>query len=226
MSTSSSSADKVTTEVIFEWTDPSNIGAGTIRIYDNRGNPDSLFPDYNTVRATVAAGVQQWESYELCDGLWVFGFRVYDGSVEELNTCVTAVLRIENGWIVENYPAKPTLLAEQAGGGKVRLICSAHNSANTVFGTATKCKFFTNDGAGGAVDYTTPLGGDFISLSQVQEGFADYYTGAYGATARLFGCRTYTAGGVASLDATEISITPSVAAPGEPADPTLSEGRG
>lgn len=183
------------------------------------------YPDFGASVDTVAAGVQEWTSGPLCDGIWCFGFRVYNGTYEEPNTHTFIYLRIEDGAIVSRFPPTPTLVARNISGGRIQLICHA----DVPIGPAsmpTKCKFFTNDGAGGDVDYATPLGNDYVTMVELNgEMVGTYTTDAYAETERIFGCIAYTSGSVASLQAEEASITPDSTPPEYPEGIAISQTR-
>ena len=208
-------------KVTITWADPADIGAGSVRIFHNSGNASNLFPDYSTVQATIAAGTQTWTSGNLADGIWVFGLRVFDATNEEPNTTVVLVVRLESAAEVSGYPAKPLLVTQNAAAGKVDLLAIVQPITRS--GRATQVKFFTNDGAGGNVDYATALGAGFIALHERGSVYlATLTSAAYGETARKFGCRAYTAGSVVSVNADEITITPDSTAPGVPLSVTAA----
>ena len=214
------SAGKIT----LTWTDPSGIGGGSVRVYHNAGSASNQFVDYSTVIETIAAGTQTWTSPVLADGVWAFGLRASDGTIEEINTLIMASIRIEGGLLVGNAPTRPALSAETEAGGKILL----RGDANPLSSAAKpdKIKFFTNDGAGGAVDYNVALGAGFINLIRIGgASMATLTTIAFGSTARIFGMRAYTVAGVVSQNAIEFTITPVTTTPPQPLTVAGAEGR-
>ena len=205
-----------TQKVTLTWTDSADIGAGTVRVYDNDGSTTDFFPDYSTAQDTVAAAAETWTSPALADGIWVYGLRTDDGTNEEPNTSILLSVRIESGVAVSGPPTKPLLTAVNADGGTVTLRASVDPQLGA--GKPTKVKFFTNDGAGGAVDYGTALNSDdFVALGTTgTRAVGDLTTAVYGETERIFGLRAYTAAGVASVNADEVTITPDASVPPDP----------
>ena len=217
--------DNGTDKVTITWTDPADIGSGDVRIYTNNGSLTNLFPDYSTPLATIAAGVQTFTSAALADGIHVFGLRVFDGTNEEPNTSVILTVRVEGLSEVSGSPQKPELQALNSDGGKVKLIAIV-DANSEVTDLARKVKFFTNDGAGGAVDYNTPLGGDFVNLNMRGLRFRAFFeTSAFAETARKFGVEAFTDAGVASVRADEVTITPDATSPPQPLNVTTATGR-
>lgn len=197
------------------WTDPADIGAGDVKIFSNGGAQANQFPDYDTGAeiGTVAAGVQTFTTAALSDGVYVFGLRVFDGTNRETNTNVLVFLRVESGAEVASYPPKPVLQAENAAGGTVNLLALV--DPISALGEADRVQFFTNDGAGGAIDFGTPLSPGFVNL--VQRGnwhYADLTTAAFGETVRKFAARSFTSTGTVSVNSDELTITPDATAPG------------
>lgn len=217
------SYDEGTDKATLAWSDPADIGAGDVEIYDNAGNASSLFPDYATVVATVAAGTETFLTAALTEGVWVFGARVSDGTNREVNSTVTATIRLDSSADeVSGPPPKPDLEAVTDGDGKLRLYGFVNPVGVT--GKATSVKFYTNDGAGGAVDYATAIA--TVTLKQTPPFLAaDFQTIAYGETARVFGCRSVTSGGVESVNADEVTITPDATEPPQPLSVATTVGR-
>jgi len=213
--------------VTLYWTDPDNIEPyddtkGYVRIYHNAGNPAKPYPDYDTLVDSVLAGVEQWTSGPLCDGTWAFGLRVYDGVNEELNGHTFVIFRVVNGEVFDTFPPKPALLADPSIGGKVTLL--AMIDASTPLSYPSTVKFFTNDGAGGAVDYSTEL--DEVSVTeQGSKYLAELLTAAYGETERIFGAIAYDADGNPSMRAAEVTVTPDATAPEAIPDIEIEETR-
>lgn len=209
--------------VTLTWADPSDISGGDVKVYHNAGDADNQFVDYGTVIATIPAGTQSWTA-AIGDGIWAFGLRVDNGTAEELNTLIMASMRIESAAQVGNAPSRPTLSAQATAGGTVLLRGSVNPGSS--LGVPNKIKFFTNDGAGGAVDYGTALGSGFITLSRLMAtAMATLTTTGYNETERIFGCRAYTSAGVASQNAAEFTITPEATAPPDPLSIVGVEGR-
>lgn len=205
------------------WTDPANIGAGNVRIYDNSGTAANFYPDYSSATATIAAGTETWTSGALADGTWVFGLRVYDGTNEEPNTSVLASVRVDSGAQVTGFPIKPTLYARNSDSGQVILQARVQNNVGA---KAQKVKFFTNDGAGGAVDYGSAIGGGFVALFiQPVQSTVEITAGPYGETARKFGLIAYTTDNIASVQADEVTITPDATDPPQPLSVAGTTGR-
>ena len=213
--------------VTITWTDPSDIGSGNVRVYTNGGSTTNLLPDYDTILATIAAGTQTFTSAVLGDGIHVFGLRVYNGTNEELNTYVWLIVRLESGAAVSAFSGVPNLTSELQASGKVLLMARV-NPRNPSGTKPVKVRFFTNDGAGGSVDYATPLegAGQFTNLQRLGPGwFAEFVSITYGETARKFGCRAYTTAGIASVNATEITVTPDATVPPLPLNLAAVAGR-
>ena len=207
------------------WTDPSDIGAGNIRIYHNSGDADKPYADYGTIIDTVSAATETWESPVLTEGYWVFGLRAYNGSVEELNTAIMERVRIDASLnAVVGYPPSPILAVSTSVGGKVRL--TAYVNSFLAGGFASTVQFFTNDGAGGAVDYGTPLGTGYYGLTSAGEmRYVEFETSAYGETSRIFGAKCYTEGGTESNNAQEMTIIPNATLPPQPGSQSTVAGR-
>lgn len=195
---------------------------GSVRIYHNNGDSSRPYPDFDTVRATVNAGVQQWTSPPLSGGVWAFGLRVFNGQFEEQNTHTFVLIRVRDQRLIENWPAQPILLAENRAGGTVRLVATVDNLFELT--PPADIRFYTNDGAGGAVDYGSAIG--TVAVEPRGTGFRSVFTtSAYGETARLFGAVAYSADGADSPRAAEVTITPDSTAPPAPASPGASQGR-
>ncbi len=206
------------------WVDPADIAAGDVKVFSNGGVTADQFPDYETGAeiATIAAGVQTFTTAALADGIHIFGLRVNNGTLDELNTSVILFLRIESGAEVSNFPVVPQVQATPIDNGKVELIAyvdppSTQTNPDFVAGEAVKVQFFTNDGAGGAIDFGTPLGVGFVNLTPTGVNLvARLETIVFGETARKFAARSYTSGGVASTDSDEVTITPDATKPPDP----------
>ena len=214
-------------KVTITWTDPSDIGSGNVRVYSNGGITTLLRPDYSSAVATVPAGTQTFTSAVLGDGIHVFGLRVFNGTVEELNTYVWLVVRIESGAEVALFPQVPLLVAQNDVSGKISLTARVNN-LNPTGTNPVKVQFYTNDGAGGAVDFSTPLEGvgSFTTLSRHGSGLsAQFLTASFGETVRKFSCRSFTTAGVASVNAVEITITPDATSPPDPLNTVVVAGR-
>lgn len=211
LAVSYSNATKLAT---LTWNDPFDIGeAGTVSIFHNGGSTTNRYPDYDTIVATVAQGVESWTSGVLTEGYWTFGARVWNGSLGEANTSILASIRLDaSANEMADFPPQPVLLAFQRAQGRVHLRALVRPSA--ALSTAATVNFFTNDGAGGTVNYGSAINATAVSLRALGEYLVgDYTTGTYGETPRLFGCRAYEAGGAASLNATEITVTPNSTSP-------------
>jgi hypothetical protein len=196
----------------------------SVNVYHQSGAVGALFPDYTALVANVAAGVKSWVSPVLGAGRWVFGLRALNAVGEEPNTTVLASCRVDgSGHKVVDAPPTPALSAVPSAGGKVTL--GAAVLPNSDMGAAVTAKFFTNDGAGGPMDYSTPLSAPIPLQGLDAFLHASLVTGAYGATARKFGCRVYNADGVASLDAIESTVTPVIVSMPDPLSPAASTGR-
>jgi len=211
----------ITNKVTLTWVDPA--GVTNLRVYHNAGDDTKPYPDYGSLIATVGSGVQTWESPVLTEGLWVFGVRAYDGTAEEPNTQITVRVRLDASLNeISGYPAKPILLATESAGGKIRLRGFVDPSAGD--GTPDQIKFYTNDGAGGAVDYSSAIATvDLIKISD--NWFCEFETIQYGETARKFGARSVTSDGDESENATEQTITPDSTVPPQPLSVTATATR-
>ena len=210
--------DTGTDKATLTWTDPSDIGSGTVKIFDNLGVIARPHPDYTTVVASVAAGVQTFTTAVLTEGWWVFGAQVNDATNQEPNTDVLADVRLDASLNpISNPPPKPFLEVHLGPSGKVFL--TAYTIPTNARGITAKFQFFTNDGAGGAIDFSTPLEGvgNFTDGTEAgQYTGAVFLTAAFGETARKFSARAFTSGGVVSLNADERTITPDATAPPDP----------
>lgn len=195
----------------------------SVNIYGNGGVIADLFPDYTSLIVNVAAGVKSWTSGVLGAGRWVFGVRSVNAVGEEPNTTVLADVRVDgSGHKIVDAPPTPALSATPTANGKVSLAAAV--LPNITMGAAVTAKFFTNDGAGGAVDYNAAIA--TITLLDLDAFLhATFDAGPYGATARKFGCRAYNAGGLPSLDAVEATVTPVVVSMPDPLSPAASTGR-
>lgn len=212
-----------TKKATLTWVDPADIGGGTVDIFTNGGDVTKPFADYNTSISSIAAGVQTFVSGVLAEGLHVFGIRVTNATGQEPNTSVIVSVRLDSSADeIGNPPPKPFLEAEPAEAGKV--ILTAYALPLGADGVPTQAKFFTNDGAGGAVDFNTPL--DTISMIGVGHFRAALFkTVVYGETARKFAAQTVTAAGSVSLNSDEVTVTPDATAPSVPLTPAASTGR-
>lgn len=214
-------------KVTITWTDPAE--GFTLRVYDNAGSLTDLFPDYTSIRDTTPTSAATWLSGALANGIWVFGLRVYDGTNEEPNTCCWVVMRIESGIELSDPPPKPILETTERADGVIRLqaICNPYIDDDfTGIGIPTKVKFFKNDGAGGAVDYNTPLGGDFVTLTQIAGlRIAMIDTAALPETAHVFGLIAYSTNSVASIKADEVTATPKSTDPPQALNAAITTGR-
>lgn len=195
---------------MFEWTDPDNIQPyddlkGYVRVFHNAGNPDKPYPDYENLIDSVLAGVQTWESGPLADGVWAWGFRVFDGINLELNTETFAIFRVLNGELLAAFPTAPVLLADPAPAGTVSLMAMLDGYGP--LSIPSSVKFYTNDGAGGDVDYSTAIATVSVT-SQGNKYLAVSITGAYAETERKFGAVAYDSSGRPSIRAQEVSVTP------------------
>ncbi len=209
------------------WVDPSNIGSGNVRIFDNLGSLTDLNPNYNFVGPpSVAAGLQTFTTPALANGRWIFGLRVFDLTNEEKNTHIQLELRIESGVEIVDGPEQPLLEAFLSSAGKINLILTSFPDVGDVNKSSVKAKFFTNDGAGGAIDFGTALGAGFITMNQVGNMVvASLETAVFGETARKFSARSFNNSSVASVDAAEVTITPNQTVPGTPQNAALAAGR-
>ena len=207
------SYDGGTDKATLTWVDPSGIGAGDLEIYSNGGDATKPYPDYSTAIATVAAGVQTFLSGVLTEGLHVFGIRASDGTTREPNTSITArVLLDVTADEIAGFPPIPVLLAVPSAGGKVKL--RAYVDPNVGAGLADSVEFYTNDGAGGPVDFTSAIG--TRGLSQTGNvWFAEFESAVFGETARKFSAKSKTVGGVLSEAAIEDTVTPDSTIPAE-----------
>ena len=212
------SFDTGTDKATLTWTDPSDIGSGTVKIFDNLGNIARPFPDYTTVVASIAAGVQTFTTAVLTEGWWLFGAQVNDGTNQEPNTNILVDVRLDSSINpISNPPPKPFLEVFNGPDGKVHLFAFVIQEGAR--SRTAKFQFFTNDGAGGAIDFSTPIEGvgNFTDGTEVGQYFgATLLAGPFGETARKFSARAFTAGGVVSLNADEQTITPDATAPPQP----------
>lgn len=214
-----------TKKATLTWVDPAGIGSGKLRIFHNAGDATKLFPDYSAAADEVNPGVQSWTSPVLTGpGVWVFGIRAYDGTNQEPNTSITAIVRLDaSANKIVGAPPKPFLVASAVAGGKIAL--QANVLAMSGLGVPTTCSFFTNDGAGGAVDYGIPITGSPLAVADIGQWFtAVLQSPAYGETARKFGCIAY-AGAIPSVVADEVTITPVSTAPPDPLSQAAATGR-
>lgn len=214
--------DDDTHKATLTWADPSDIGAGSVKIYGNGGSESIPYADYSAPIDTVAAGVEEWESPELSAGTyWIFGLRVNDGTNEELNTDVLAVVRIGSAQeVIGSPPPKPILVASAGGGGSVMLTAYLLNTGEV----AKKVNFYVNNGAGGAVDYGTPIG----SISVVNAGVLDaamLTTTPFSEVEYIFGAKAENATGDEGFAAVEIKLTPDATAPDAPTAGAPTTGR-
>jgi hypothetical protein len=85
-------------------------------------------------------------------------------------------------------------------------------------------KFYTNDGAGGEVNYSSAIATVYVRQSGPNF-TALYKTISYGETERLFGAIAYSTSDVASRKATEATITPDATPLDEPTGVQFTEGR-
>jgi len=184
-----------------------------------------LVPDYDTIVSSVAAGTQTFETAVLTEGHWVFGIRTDDGTNRELNTSILVETRLDSALaLVQSYPNKPFIQAGVSVAGKALL--NAYVFPNLAGGEATKVKFYTNDGAGGAVDYATAISPGFVNLRKhTSIWLGQLLTPVFGETARIFGCIAFTSGDVESLRADEVTITPDATLPPAPLTPATITGR-
>lgn len=208
------------------WLDPTDISGGTVDLFDNLGAAANLIPNYDSSIGSVAAGVQSFTTGALADGIWAFGIRVTSAGNQELNTSIILVLRIESTVEIANPPPKPFLEVENLANGSVRLLGFVFPDVGEGLGFASTINFFTNDGAGGAIDYGTPLSGSNIALVPIGGSlFAPFDSVVYGETARKFAARAFSETGVVSVNSDEVTITPDATDPPQPLGLAVTTGR-
>lgn len=218
--------DFATKKATLTWTNPA--GASAIRIFDNLGDPTSQFPDYNVILASLGLVTTFVTAALLFPKVYAFGIRVSDGTNFELNTSITLKLRLDSsGAEISNFPVTPSLSGELEGSGKIRLVGGLDENPDDIhrFTPATDIQFFTNDGAGGAIDFSTPIA--TVSFTSFGSGLkkAEFLTAAFGATQRLFSARARTSGGIISEDADTLTITPNTTVPAVVLTPAAVAGR-
>ncbi len=211
----SNSYDEPSRKATLSWTFPA--GATQAQIFFNGSSEANQFPDYNTVLATINAPTNTFLTAALPAGAHVWGIRVTDGSNFELNTSARTKLRTDAAFAeIVNPPARPRILAVNDPAGKVALKAFVDVTDDPAATIPDTVKFFTDDGAGGPVDFSTPLAGGPFTLSpsgQYLEVAASF--GPFGATARKFASVAFK-GTTPSEEGDAVTITPNVDVPPAP----------
>ena len=209
------SYDEPTKKATLSWTFPA--GATQAQIFFNGSSEANQFPDYNTVLATVNAPTNTFLTAALPAGAHVWGIRVTDGTNFELNTSVRTKLRTDAAFAeITGPPPRPRVIAVNDVAGKVILKAFVDVTDDIAAPVPDTVEFFTDDGAGGPVDFTTPLaGGPFSLIATTQYLEAVNSFGPFGATARKFAAIA-SKGSVVSEQGDAVTITPNVNVPPAP----------
>lgn len=217
--------DFATKKATLTWTNPSGVTA--IDIFDNAGDAAKQFPNYLTALSSLGAVTTFVTGVLSFPAVFAFGIRAKDTTRFELNTSIILKLRLDaTGNEISGFPPVPFLGGENDGNGKVQLTGVVDQNPDDQFSLAlaTQIKFFTDDGAGGPVDFVTPIA-TVNTVTHANLRRATFLAGPFGATARKFSAIALTAGGVESERATEITITPSTTVPPVVLTPAAAAGR-
>lgn len=207
--------DEPTKKATLSWVFPA--GATQVQIFYNGGSEADQFPDYDTVLATVNFPTTTFLTAALAAGAHVWGIRATDGSNFELNTSVRTKLRTDAAFAeISGPPPKPRLIAVREVAGKITLKAFVDTTEDQNPPIPDTVQFYTDDGAGGPVDFTTPLpGGPFTLVAGSVYLEAVTVTAAFGATARKFAAVAFK-GSVPSEQGDAVTITPNVDVPPAP----------
>ena len=209
------SYDEPTKKATLSWTFPA--GATQVQIFFNGSTEADQFPDYDTVLATVNAPTSTFLTAVLPAGAHVWGIRATDGTNFELNTSVRTKLRTDAAFAeISLPPPRPRVIAVNDVAGKVILKAYVDVTEDQDPPIPDTVQFFTDDGAGGPVDFTTPLAGGPFALVQSSlylEAVNSF--GPFGATARKFAAIA-SKGSVVSEQGASVVIIPNVDVPPDP----------
>lgn len=140
----------------FTFSDSISSGVASYNIYRNDGAGGDI--DYNTIIQNVAFGLEAFSTAGWSSGEWDIALRAVNASFEEDN--VDIFLSFELGGspidILEDRPNIPIAFSiiPSAGG---TFLCICTYDAFEEAGEATEINFYTNDGLGGAVNFTSSV---------------------------------------------------------------------
>ncbi len=217
--------DSGTKKATLAWTNPG--GATAVDIFSNAPDLTKQFPAYASQLTSLGAVTTFVTAALSFPAVHVFGIRVKDASRFELNTSIMLKLRLDAlGIEIAGFPPTPFLSADNEGSGKVLLVGAVDQNPDDkiTLAKAVTIKFYTDDGAGGPIDFVTPIATETLIIHPTVRR-AEFLAGPFGSTARKFSAVALTAGGIESEQAAVITITPNTTVPPVPLTPTATAGR-
>ncbi len=127
------------------------------------------------------------------------------------------VVELEGGRQVSVPNSPVIMLAEAIADGEIR-VAAAYDRTDEA-GVATSIKMYVNDGAGGAMDWGTPVGSVTLATGPDAQAVTVDSAGLAGATTYLVGVRAQTA---AAMDAVNTNTEPVLTDATAPAAPDLT----
>lgn len=201
--------DDGTKETTITWTHSTSADKAGYNGY--AGDPIEL-----TAAPTDLGAVVQWviDQTGITDHI-EYLVRCYDGSgSEEANLSAMVAIDLAAGVRVQR-PASPTILAGTAiAAGEVEMTVQYDRTGET--GAATTIKIYSNDGAGGAMDWGTPVGSGNLAAGVVRQVIKVESSGLTGGLTYLMGARARTAGAVEDANTETVSVLTDATAPTAP----------
>ena len=118
-------------------------------------------------------------------------------------------------------PPTPIITAFPSASGKIVLRAYVIEAGAT--GVPTKVEFYKNNGAGGAIDFGSPIGGGSVATVKLgHNSVALLETGVLPETAHLFSTIAFTSDDQPSLRAAQVTQTPDATLPPDPLSPAAT----
>lgn len=195
--------------IVLTWTASGSADLDHYNVY--RGFNTEL--ELSAAAHDTATGTTWQERQVGTTGHFEFLLRAVDGAGNEEDGLEAMVqVDLDKGAIVERPNAPATVLAQAIAAGQVQ-VRAAYDRSGEV-GTATTIRIYVNDGAGGAMDWNTPVGTGTLATGLDHQVIEIDSSGLTGGLTYDVGIRARTAGGTESDNTDTTEVTTDATAPG------------
>lgn len=197
--------------IILTWTASGSGDLASYNVY--RGFNTEI--ELSAAAHDTATGTTWQERQVGTTGHFEFLLRAVDAAGNEEDGLGAMVqVDLDKGAIVERPNAPTTLLAEAIAAGQIR-VQAGYDRGGEV-GTATSIRIYVNDGAGGAMDWSTPVGTGTLATGLDHQTIEIDSSGLTGGLTYNVGIRARTDGGTESDNTDVTAVTTDATAPGAP----------